>query len=330
MSKKDIDDDLIEEFEEAQKEYNEKVFDKTSDEEFDDVEEISLKENKEEKKVSKEVDENENEKEDKHYDNDNGTNNGNKLIYILSSLLGVLVIVIVVLLLIYNNKKEILISENDYNDTLEKIEKQKDKINKMTDTEKEIAGIKVDKEKEAEIAKEEEIKKENQTDTYKHYDELTDEEKEKQEVIPREQIIPIEEIDKIKDDEKIDDNKKLPEKFNLADKIKINVENQGGFGLCWDFASTMSLQTHYALKTGKQIDLSKIHVDYLMSNKIYGYRTLHEGGNFSDFEFYSTLTNPVETQLLEYKDYPDVKSIDYFLDIKTTDFKRNCGLKFVI
>ena len=74
-------------------------------------------------------------------------------------------------------------------------------------------------------------------------------------------------------------NKSYPTKYDLRDKINIKVENQGGFGLCWDFAFTKALETTYALKSQTNIDLSEMYVDYITNNKTgRGDRLLHQGG----------------------------------------------------
>ena len=74
-------------------------------------------------------------------------------------------------------------------------------------------------------------------------------------------------------------NKEYPTKYDLRDKINIKVENQGGFGLCWDFALTKALETTYAIKSQTDLDLSEMYVDYITNNKTgRGDRQLHQGG----------------------------------------------------
>ena len=81
-------------------------------------------------------------------------------------------------------------------------------------------------------------------------------------------------------------NKTYPSKYDLRDKINIKVENQGGFGLCWDFAFTKSLETTYALKSQVNLDLSEMYVDYMTNNKTgRGDRLLHQGGK--EFNYYN-------------------------------------------
>ena len=57
-------------------------------------------------------------------------------------------------------------------------------------------------------------------------------------------------------------NKEYPTKYDLRDKINVKVENQGGFGLCWDFALTKALETTYAIKSQTSLDLSEMYIDY--------------------------------------------------------------------
>ena len=74
-------------------------------------------------------------------------------------------------------------------------------------------------------------------------------------------------------------NKKYPTHYDLRDKLNIKVENQGGFGLCWDFAMTKALETTYAIKSQMNLDLSEMYIDYITNNKTgRGDRQLHKGG----------------------------------------------------
>lgn len=149
------------------------------------------------------------------------------------------------------------------------------------------------------------VEEKKKTEEYKEYEKLTEEEKEEIEVIPRKEDVPYEVIDDIKEDIKYDDEKKIPEKFNLADVIDLKVENQGSFGLCWDFASLNALETNIALKHKEVYDFSEIHVDYMLSNLLYGFRAPHSGGNFQIFEGYFVNSGAVLGDTLEYRDYKD-------------------------
>lgn len=182
-----------------------------------------------------------------------------------------------------NNKKNSIpntsISENKKNRDLEN----------MTKNQKKIVGI------DDEDSKQKEKEEKTYSRQYKEYLKLPDEEKEKLEVIPRKEDVPFEKLEEIKEDlYKDEENKennenneeKIPEKFNLADKIDIKVENQGGYGLCWDFASMKSLETYLALNNLGNYDFSELHLDYIESDLLYGTRELHQGGNFSNFRSY--------------------------------------------
>ena len=160
----------------------------------------------------------------------------------------------------------------------------------MTEVQKEIIGAK-EPERKSDIS---EIKEDNYSELYKEYLKREEKKEEKREdnsseVIPRKQEVPIEKIEEIKkviekeDDKKI--KKEIPEKFDLNDVIDIKVEDQMSYGLCWDFASIKSLETHLALNN-KNMDLSEIHLDYIESNLMFGSREVHNGGNFDMFKDY--------------------------------------------
>ncbi len=174
-------------------------------------------------------------------------------------------------------------------------------VNANVLTEKKDEILKNKKESNESIQKE--VDKRSTTDEYKEYEKLTDEEKEELDVIPRKEEVPYEELDEIKDKIDYDDKSKIPEKYNLADVMDIKVEDQQSFGLCWDFASLNSLETNIYLKHGKMYDFSEIHLDYLESNLLFGYRSVHDGGSFQVFEnYYSKSGSPLESKY-EYRDY---------------------------
>ena len=202
-------------------------------------------------------------------------------------------------------------------------------VDKMTDVEKRIAGIdsdKIDK-------KSQEINEKDYSKTYKEFKEHIEEEK--SEVIPRKQEVPFEKLEEIKeklneekkddldeeltikgqDDNDTTDTDEIPKRFNLADKIDIKVENQGSYGLCWDFASIKSLETHLALKNLGNYDLSEMHLDYIESSLMYGYRTLHQGGGFSNFEDYIAESGVVLEEDVPYREVADNKYLD-LVDVK--------------
>ena len=139
------------------------------------------------------------------------------------------------------------------------------------------------------------------TEEYKKYLELTDEEKKNVDVIPRKYEVS---IDKYLENRSsivtADDITTIPSKFDLRDEIDIKVESQGGYGLCWDFASLTSVETYLALNGNELYDFSELHVDYMTSNEYknnmniqsFYTRELHEGGNFHYFYYdYAQLGN---------------------------------------
>lgn len=65
------------------------------------------------------------------------------------------------------------------------------------------------------------------------------------------------------------ENTEIPKKFNLRNVLNIPVADQGNLGLCETFATLKSVETNYALKTGKYIDLSERYLDYMMSTDFY-------------------------------------------------------------
>ena len=124
-----------------------------------------------------------------------------------------------------------------------------------------------------------------------------------------------------KDNNKKSDNDKqkeqleIPNTFNLANEINIKVEHQGNFGLCWDFASIKSLETYLALNNIGDYDLSEIHLDYIESDLMYGNRTIHQGGNFSNFKRYISESGVVLEKDAPYRDHTE-EEYSKFNDIK--------------
>ena len=113
------------------------------------------------------------------------------------------------------------------------------------------------------------------------------------------------------------ENTFIPSQFSLKNIIEIPVANQQNLGLCDTFAIVKSVETNYALKYGKYIDLSERYLDYMTSNDFYGNRKTGqlssniEGDGSSSSEVISILETfgaPTEKQI-PYKDY---KKSDYF------------------
>lgn len=125
--------------------------------------------------------------------------------------------------------------------------------------------------------KKEELTNSNLNKDYIDYEKLSDDEKAKVDVIPSKDKIDIDKLDKI-DDKTINT---IPTKYNLADKININFESQGSYGLCWNFATTKVFETYLELNYNKQYNFSEIAMDYLASPNLYHFGfMLHGGGNF--------------------------------------------------
>ena len=192
----------------------------------------------------------------------------------------------------------------------------------LSEQEKKVLGV--DEEKsitndiENQIAKRVENKeKENYSDDYKKYEKLSDEEKEKIDIIPSKENVSIDELDNINDNEEFDNIEKIPEKFKLTDKIKMNFESQGDYGLCWDFSSMKTIESFLQLHNLGEYNFSEIHVDYIMSDLLFGGRGLHDGGKFEYFVQYSSINGGfVDTKKLEYeKDY----SKEDYLKFKDTE-----------
>ncbi len=235
---------------------------------------------------------------------------------IISSLV---VISIVVGIIFYNINRPLKDNENGTH-----VAKYPKSVEDLTKVEQEILGTSDTK---TEIEKEVE---KSYSDEYKKYENLTEEEKEKLDVIPRKEEVPITEIDEIKED--VDYKKDvltIPDSYNLKDHITLRVENQQSYGLCWDFASMKSLETNIQLHEGRDLDLSELHLDYYQSNLMYGYRQIHNGGNFSDFVDYSLLTGAVLEETVPYgvtsKNTINGKEFTYFTP---NDFNEEIYSKF--
>ena len=153
-------------------------------------------------------------------------------------------------------------------------------VTDLTDEQKEKLGIEPEKEEAVDNSEIED--KDNYSEEYKKYLELSDEEKADLEVIPRKEEVPDEKINEIKEDTDEEVIASLPEKFDLRDVIDITVGNQGGYGLCWDYASSTALETHLKLR-GIDYNPSELQIDFLSSNLMYGGRNLHDGGTFQYF-----------------------------------------------
>ena len=192
----------------------------------------------------------------------------------------------------------------------------------------------------------EETKKEYQekyTEQYKEYLELPEKKKKETEIIPKKyevnytvinniikeqkentdtQTKKKDNTDKKEDSEdaeildtKVDYEFITPSKFNLSDKIKITVENQENYDLCWDFAATKSLETNLALTKNKNYNFSEMHVNYVTSNLLLGNREISDGGNFSIYEDYLIDSGVVLEETVGYQEYTK-NEYEEFINLK--------------
>ncbi len=107
-----------------------------------------------------------------------------------------------------------------------------------------------------------------------------------------------------------DINKEYPSHYDLRDEIDIKVENQGGFGLCWDFAMTKALETTYSIKSGLTLDLSEVYIDYMTDSGVgRGDRELHLGGDHHNY-----YNEVIRSGICKEEDLPYSDKIEY--DIK--------------
>lgn len=154
-------------------------------------------------------------------------------------------------------------------------------VNDLSEEQKKKLGINPENETKTNSS---EIENENNySEEYKKYLELPEEEKEKLEVVPRKEDVPEEKIEEIKGEAEEEVVAGLPSKFDLRDKISMEVEYQGGYGLCWAYATSKALETNLKLR-GVDYNPSELQIDFLASDLMYSnWRKLHNGGNFSDY-----------------------------------------------
>ena len=197
------------------------------------------------------------------------------------------------------------------------VENEAKTVEDLTEEEKQIFG------KEDKKTKLEKEVEKNYSEEYKKYEKLSEEEKKKIDIVPRKEDIPITVIDDINNNEEKITN--IPKSYNLKDHIKIKVEDQQSYGLCWDFASMKSLETNLLLKEGKDLDLSELHLDYYQSELMYGFRQIHDAGSFGEFTNYALITGAV----LE-DDVPYITTLDNpdGPNYKLNDFKEEEYSKF--
>jgi len=203
---------------------------------------------------------------------------------------------------ITNNKT---VSSNKVSNTASNSNKA---TNNALDKKEETVEKKIEKENE-ETKKE--LSNQNISEEYLEYENLQEEEKSKVEVIPSKKVVDITELDDTNNEEIT----VLPTKYNLADTLPLKQRNQGWYGLCWDFASTLIAETYMKLNYNKEYDFSEIAVDYLLSEYMYGsrnYHRLHWGGSVDDyFGFVNTFGGLVESKYMNDNLYYNYSKEEY-------------------
>ena len=279
----------IEKFKRLEEETDE-MLDEEAKEEVSEAEEETEEEVEEEKEEPEDEEEEvEEEKEEKKEpEEDKGTKKAQKIF------IGILIVIILILLFLivtkkYNSKH----AKNDDAITVSEMKKESKEVMDM-DSSKKVT-------KQDEIKKEQ--KKKNYTKNYQKYEKLTDKQKKKTEVVPNKNNVPKEKIETVEEYDNNDESS-LPKKFNLKDKLKLKVEDQKDYALCWAFATNNSIETNYQLNIdNKDLDLSEIYDDYMASDYLFDFRSPHGPGSFyyvSDISDYFGLSTEAEN---EYKDY---------------------------
>lgn len=208
---------------------------------------------------------------------------------------------IIVCLNLFNNKDH----KKVYNDN-------KDSINELSDEQKKILDIDDSDEEKEKKSLQKEIEDKATTDEFKRYDNLSDEEKAEIDIVPRKDVVVIEELDDSNEDNNdISAQDEIPARFDLRDYMNLKVEFQGELGLCWAFASLNTLETYLYLHENTMYDFSEIHLDYINSNLLYGYRAIHSGGQFSEFTDYFKISGPILEDGIIYGDQAESTYKDF-------------------
>lgn len=238
----------------------------------------------------------------------------NKILFITFIICFILILVECTFLFTDNKKSKENYTSNTKKTSVKDLSEEKKKILGISSNNNEsnsnITTEKIISNKNEQIKKE--ISNSNVNKNYQEYEKLSEEEKNKQEVIPSKEKVDLEVLDKI------DDNKgdTLPTKFDLNDVIKLNYEDQGTYGLCWNFASTKVFETYLALNEKKQYNLSEIAVDYLGSEHLYDSHKLHSGANFENYnDVVKKLGGLIEQNYMNsdyYHDYTEEEYLNIF------------------
>lgn len=206
-----------------------------------------------------------------------------------------------------------LFNNNDYKKVYND---DKGSINELSDEQKKILDIDESDEEKEKNSLQKEIEDKATTDEFKLYDNLSDEEKAEIDIVPRKDVVVIEELDDSNEDNNdISDQDEIPARFDLRDYMNLKVEDQESLGLCWAFASLNTLETYLYLHENVMYDFSEIHLDYIESNLMYGWRTVHDGGHFSYFADYMTVSGPILEKNTFYGDLTE----DVYKEFVNTD-----------
>lgn len=98
------------------------------------------------------------------------------------------------------------------------------------------------------------------------------------------------------------DDDGLPKNYDLRNLMEMSIDDQKQVGLCWDFASTNSLETYLYLHEGTNMNLSEVHANVLTSQFFYGVRRLDDGGTFDSYLEYLALSGVALEQDGEFDD----------------------------
>lgn len=198
----------------------------------------------------------------------------------------------------------VIVSLNVFNhkDNKQIYDDSRQSSNELSEKDKKILDIEESEEEKNKKSSQEEIEKQATTDEYKEYDNLSDEEKDELDVIPRKDVVVIDELDDLDDKDNNLIVNEIPDKYDLRDYMNLKVEDQTGFGLCWAFASLNVLETFLSIHDNVMYDFSEIHLDYIESNLLYGFRNIHTGGSFDNFRDYLRISGPVSENISTYGD----------------------------
>lgn len=119
------------------------------------------------------------------------------------------------------------------------------------------------------------------SEAYIIYMSKTEEEREALEIIPDKFDVPLEEVYSAEMEEIYGVSSLYDSgdesSFDLRDYIRIDVEDQGNYGICYAYSTLTSLETNIALNRKEILDFSEVHA---------AFSTCGSGGNFYDIKAY--------------------------------------------